>query len=109
MASVAYVDGLAAMMATHQQSLPSYDKQLHTIYLANDVLLKRCDYHIAFSLHRLLRCSYHKVLTASLASRCCGPFVSAGWQMTQSDPGLSITNSEWLLHFQRVSEGAWVD
>ncbi|KAK9788438.1 hypothetical protein WJX73_005625 [Symbiochloris irregularis] len=40
MASVAHVEGLAVKMATHLQSLPSYDKQLHVIYLANDVLLK---------------------------------------------------------------------
>ena len=42
MASVAHADGLAAMMDTHLHSLPTYDKQLHVIYLANDVLLKRC-------------------------------------------------------------------
>ena len=41
MASVAYADGLAAKMAAHQQTLPVYEKQLHVIYLANDVLLKR--------------------------------------------------------------------
>ena len=42
MASVAHAGGLAAMMAAHQQRLPSYEQQLHVIYLANDVLLKRC-------------------------------------------------------------------
>lgn len=41
MASIAHVEGLTAKMAAHMQSLPSYDKQLHVIYLANDVLLKR--------------------------------------------------------------------
>ena len=41
MASVAHVDGLAAKMAAHLQTLASYEKQLHIIYLANDVLLKR--------------------------------------------------------------------
>ena len=41
MACVAHVDGLAAKMAAHQQTLPDYEKQLHVIYLANDVLLKR--------------------------------------------------------------------
>lgn len=40
MASVAHIDGLAVNMAAHQQTLSSYEKQLHVIYLANDVLLK---------------------------------------------------------------------
>ena len=29
-------------MATYQASLPAYDKQLHVLFLANDVLLKAC-------------------------------------------------------------------
>lgn len=36
-----FASGLAAKMAIHQSSLPSYDQQIHVIYLANDVLLKR--------------------------------------------------------------------
>ena len=42
MASVAHAPGLAACMARHQASLPGYEAQLHILYLANDVLLKRC-------------------------------------------------------------------
>ena len=42
MASIAYAPGLAACMARHQASLPGYEAQLHLLYLANDVLLKRC-------------------------------------------------------------------
>ena len=41
MACAQHAYGLAAMMALHQQQLPSYEQQLHVIYLANDVLLKR--------------------------------------------------------------------
>ena len=42
MASIAHAPGLAACMARHQASLPGYEAQLHILYLANDVLLKRC-------------------------------------------------------------------
>ena len=41
MASIAHAPGLAACMARHQASLPGYEAQLHILYLANDVLLKR--------------------------------------------------------------------
>ena len=33
--------GLAVRMASHMSQLPTYDQQLHIIYLANDILVKR--------------------------------------------------------------------
>ncbi len=41
MGHIQYAAGLAAKMALHQSQLQSYDQQIHIIYLANDVLLKR--------------------------------------------------------------------
>lgn len=41
MACIQHAEGLAAQMALHQQQLPAYEQQLHIIFLANDVLLKR--------------------------------------------------------------------
>ena len=41
MASSSQAPGLAACLARHQTGLDSYDKQLHVLFLANDVLLKR--------------------------------------------------------------------
>ena len=41
MACVPHAPGLAAQMALHQQALDTYDRHLHVLYLANDVLLKR--------------------------------------------------------------------
>ena len=41
MAHADLAHGLAAKMALHQARLPSYEQQIHVIYLANDVLLKR--------------------------------------------------------------------
>lgn len=43
MAHLQHAPGLAAKMAIRQSQLPSYDQQIHVIYLANDVLLKRWD------------------------------------------------------------------
>lgn len=41
MRSAHHAAGLAAKMAIHQERLPGYEQQLHVLYLANDVLLKR--------------------------------------------------------------------
>lgn len=41
MAHMQFAAGLAAKMAICQSQLPGYDQQIHIIYLANDVLLKR--------------------------------------------------------------------
>ena len=32
---------MAAALALHVRNLPDYDKQLHVLYLTNDILLKR--------------------------------------------------------------------
>jgi hypothetical protein len=42
MACAAHAPGLAAQMAEFAVHAPAYDKQLHVLYLANDVLLKGC-------------------------------------------------------------------
>ena len=49
LASSSHALGLAACMARHQANLSSYDKQLHVLFLANDVLLKRCSCSCAVS------------------------------------------------------------
>ena len=41
MACVPYASGMAAALALHVRNLPDYEKQLHVLYLANDILLKR--------------------------------------------------------------------
>ena len=41
MARADFAAGLAARMAVHQHTLPTYEQQICVIYLANDVLLKR--------------------------------------------------------------------
>lgn len=41
MACLPYAPGMAAALALHVRNLPDYDKQLHVLYLANDILLKR--------------------------------------------------------------------
>ena len=43
MAHMEHAPGLAAKMAMRQSQLPGYEQQIHIIYLANDVLLKRCN------------------------------------------------------------------
>lgn len=40
MACAMHAAGMAAQMADHLSKAPTYDSQLHVIYLANDVLLK---------------------------------------------------------------------
>lgn len=40
MACAAYAPGLAYMMASRAASLQDFDKQLHLVYLANDILFK---------------------------------------------------------------------
>jgi len=42
MACVSHAPGMARMMAEHIRGCPDYARQLHTIYLANDILLKSC-------------------------------------------------------------------
>ena len=42
MACVSHAPGMARMMAEHVRGCPDYGRQLHTIYLANDILLKSC-------------------------------------------------------------------
>lgn len=42
MACMPYASGMAAALALHVRNMPDYDKQLHVLYLANDILLKRC-------------------------------------------------------------------
>jgi hypothetical protein len=42
MACVSYAPGMARKMAEHIRGCPDYARQLHTIYLANDILLKSC-------------------------------------------------------------------
>ena len=42
MACVSHAPGMARMMAEHVRGCPDYARQLHTIYLANDILLKSC-------------------------------------------------------------------
>ena len=37
-----HVAGMAQLMAEHVRGCPDYSRQLHTIYLANDILLKSC-------------------------------------------------------------------
>lgn len=46
MAHAQFSGGLAVRMLHHQQQLPTYEQQLHVIYLANDVLLKRCTFYL---------------------------------------------------------------
>lgn len=41
MACLPYAPGMAAALALHVRNLPDYDRQLHVLYLANDILLKR--------------------------------------------------------------------
>lgn len=41
MACLPYAPGMAAALALHVRNLPDYDKQLHVLYLTNDILLKR--------------------------------------------------------------------
>ncbi|KAL0038770.1 hypothetical protein WJX79_007226 [Trebouxia sp. C0005] len=41
MACMPYASGMAAALALHVRNMPDYDKQLHVLYLANDILLKR--------------------------------------------------------------------
>ena len=41
MACLPYAPAMAAALALHVRNLPDYDKQLHVLYLANDILLKR--------------------------------------------------------------------
>lgn len=41
MACLPHAAGMAAALALHVRSLPDYDKQLHVLYLTNDILLKR--------------------------------------------------------------------
>ncbi|MEW5316306.1 MAG: hypothetical protein WDW38_007685 [Sanguina aurantia] len=40
MNNVAHADGLAQVIAQRMVALPEYDKQLHLVYLANDILFK---------------------------------------------------------------------
>ena len=42
MACAAHAPGMAAQMADFAVQAPSYEQQLHVIYLANDILLKGC-------------------------------------------------------------------
>jgi len=42
MACLPYAPGMAAALALHVRNMPDYEKQLHVLYLANDILLKRC-------------------------------------------------------------------
>lgn len=49
MACLPYAPGMAAALALHVRNLPDYDKQLHVLYLANDILLKR--YVLGLLLH----------------------------------------------------------
>ena len=41
MACLPYAPGMAAALALHVRNLPDYERQLHVLYLANDILLKR--------------------------------------------------------------------
>jgi hypothetical protein len=41
MAMVAYAEGLAAMMANRVMALQESEKQVHVIYLANELLIRR--------------------------------------------------------------------
>ncbi|DBB16897.1 TPA: hypothetical protein ACH3X3_015132 [Trebouxia sp. C0006] len=41
MACLPYAPGMAAALALHVRNMPDYEKQLHVLYLANDILLKR--------------------------------------------------------------------
>ena len=43
MACLQHASGMAAALALHVRSLPDYDRQLHVLYLTNDILLKRYD------------------------------------------------------------------
>lgn len=42
MACLQHAPAMAAALALHVRTLPDYDKQLHVLYLTNDILLKRC-------------------------------------------------------------------
>ena len=42
MACLSHAPGMARKMAEHVRGCPDYARQLHTVYLANDILLKSC-------------------------------------------------------------------
>ena len=56
MACAGYAPGMAAQMADFVAQAPSYEKQLHVIYLANDVLLKGC---ACMRLHMTCQQAFH--------------------------------------------------
>lgn len=68
MACAPHAMGLAAKMALHMRQLPTYEQQLHVIYLANDVLLKRC-------LHCL---HWQAIATLPITAGLCGKLLGHG-------------------------------
>lgn len=61
MACLTHASGMAAVLALHVRSLPDYDRQLHVLYLTNDILLKRsAETKVSFQLQACLAEPHHK-------------------------------------------------
>ena len=76
MACAPHAMGLAAKMALHMRQLPTYEQQLHVIYLANDVLLKRF-------LHCL---HWQAIATLTISAASCGLLLGHVIRISQTTP-----------------------
>ena len=74
MACVSYAPGMARKMAEHIRGCPDYARQLHTIYLANDILLKSCAASPYIPIHNVRICGlWMGAPTRDLQGESCAP------------------------------------